>query len=77
MLVAVLFSIAALCSLMSSVLMAERGNKSTGLMMFQLFTMGLLILCSILNWVVYFKKYVAFEVKNQSGEEADKEQEDI
>jgi len=65
MLVAVLFTISAVCSLMSFVLMATGGKRSAGLVIFQLFTAGLLIFCAIANWVVYFKKYVDFKIVNQ------------
>ena len=72
MLVAALFTIAAVCSLMSFVLMATGGKRSEGLVIFQLFTAGLLAFCAIANWVKYFKKYVDFKVENQLKE---KEQE--
>ncbi len=72
MLVAVLFTIAAVCSLMTFVLMAAGGKRSEGLVIFQLFTAGLMAFCAIANWVVYFKKYVDFKIGNQLKE---KEQE--
>lgn len=65
MVVAVLFTIAAVCSLMSFVLMATGGKRSEGLVIFQLFTAGLLVFCAIANWVKYFKKYVDFKIENQ------------
>lgn len=64
MLIAVLFTIAAVCSLMSFVLKAV-GGGSGGLLIFMLFTAGLLVFCAIANWVVYFKKYVNFKIENK------------
>jgi hypothetical protein len=64
MLAAVLFTIAAVCSLLSFVLKAV-GGGSGGLLIFMLFTTGLLVFCAIANWVVYFKKYVDFKIENQ------------
>ena len=64
MLVAVLFTIAAVCGLMSFVLKAA-GGRSGGLLIFMLFTAGLMAFCAIVNWVVYFKKYVDFKIENQ------------
>ena len=69
MLTAVLFTIAAVCSLMSFVLMATGGKESGGLVIFQLFTAGLMAFAAIANWVVYFKKYVNFKVENQLREQ--------
>jgi len=64
MLVAVLFTIAAVCSMISFVLKAA-GGRSEGLVILMLITAGLLVFCAIANWVVYFKKYVDFKVENQ------------
>jgi len=68
-LVAVLFTIATVCSLMTFLLMATGGATSGGLVIFQLFTTGLLTFCAIANWVAYFKRYVNFEVKKRLKEE--------
>jgi len=68
MLAAVLLTIAAVCSLMSFVLMATGGKRSGGLVIFQLFTAGLMTFAAIANWVVYFKKYVDFKIENQLKE---------
>ena len=64
MLVAVLFTIAAVFSLMSFVLKAA-GGRSGGLLILMLITAGLLVFCAIANWVKYFKKYVDFKIENQ------------
>lgn len=63
MLVAVLFTIAAVCSMISFVLKAA-GGRGGGLVILMLITAGLLVFCAIANWVVYFKKYVDFKVEN-------------
>ena len=68
MLAAVLLTIAAVCSLLSFVLMATGGKRSGGLVIFQLFTAGLMTFAAIANWVVYFKKYVDFKIENQLKE---------
>jgi cation transporter-like permease len=67
MLVAVLFTISAVFSLMSFVLKAAGGGGG-GLVIFMLFTAGLLVFCAIANWVVYFKKYVNFKIEKQIKE---------
>jgi len=72
MLVAVLFTIATVCSLMSFLLMATGGTTSGGLVIFQLFTAGLLTFCAIANWVSYFKKYVNFEAEKRLKEKEQK-----
>jgi len=64
MVVAVLFTIAAVCSMISFVLKAA-GGSSGGLLIFMLFTAGLLVFCAIANWVVYFRKYVDFKIENK------------
>lgn len=64
MLVAVLFTIAAVCSMMSFVLKAVGGSSGV-LVILMLITAGLMVFCAIANWVKYFKKYVDFKVENQ------------
>jgi hypothetical protein len=46
------------------------GRYTTGLLLFQALTMGLLIISSIINWRVYCKKFVDFEVQNRLSKEA-------
>jgi hypothetical protein len=67
MLVAVLFTISAVFSLMSFVLKAAGGGGG-GLVIFMLFTTGLLVFCAVANWVVYFRKYVDYKIENQLKE---------
>ena len=67
MLAAALLTIAAVFSLMSFGLKAA-GGRSGGLLIFMLFTAGLMAFAAIANWVVYFKKYVDFKIENQLRE---------
>jgi hypothetical protein len=68
MLAAVLFTIAAVFSLMSFVLKAA-GGRSGGLVILMLITAGLMAFGAIANWIVYFKKYVNFKIENQLREQ--------
>jgi hypothetical protein len=62
MFTAVIFTVAAVCSLMTSLLMLLRGSRSGGLTAFVLLTSSLLVVSAIGNWVVYFRKWVDFEI---------------
>ena len=64
---AILFTIAAPCSLIVFILMITSG-RNLGLVLFQLFTAGLLIFCAATNWVAYFKKYVDYKIENKLNE---------
>jgi len=68
MFVAVVFTISAVFSLMSFVLKAVGGGGG-GLVIFMLFTAGLLVFCAIANWVVYFRKYVDYKIENKLKEQ--------
>ena len=68
MLVAVLFTISAVCSTITFVLKATHGS-SGGLLIFTLFTAVLMTIAAIAYWVVYFKKYVDFKIENQLKEQ--------
>jgi hypothetical protein len=70
MLIAVLFTISTVCGMMTFLLMATGGKTGEALIIFQLFTVGLLLFCAIANWVVYFKRYVKFEVENRLRKES-------
>jgi hypothetical protein len=70
MVVAVLFTISAICGMMTFLLMATGGKTGDALIIFQLITVGLLLFCAIANWVVYVKRYVKFEVENQLRKES-------
>ena len=69
--VSILITVAAVFSLITSLLMVAKGNYGTWLLTFQLFTTLLLAIAAIVNWYQYSKQYVEFEVekrlKEQSG----------
>ncbi|MHC4423634.1 MAG: hypothetical protein ACYS0C_09435 [Planctomycetota bacterium] len=67
----VLLTAAIVCCLISLLLMIITGKYTTGLLLFQALTMGLLIISSIINWRVYCKKFVDFEVQNRLKKEAE------
>jgi hypothetical protein len=61
---AIVFTVAAVCSLTTSVLLLARGRTGGGLMALQLLTSMLLAVAAIANWVVYFRKWVDFEIRS-------------
>ncbi len=69
--VSILITVAAVFSLITSLLMVAKGNYGTWLLTLQLFTTLLLAIAAIVNWYQYSKQYVEFEVekrlKEQSG----------
>jgi hydrogenase-4 membrane subunit HyfE len=69
--VSILITVAAVFSLITSLLMVAKENYSSGLLTLQLFTTLLLAIAAIVNWYQYSKQYVEFEVekrlKEQSG----------
>jgi len=65
MFMAVLFTVAAVCSLMTCLLLLTRKGTSGGLLVFQLFTAALLVMAAIGNWVIYFRKWVDFEIERR------------
>ena len=72
MFVAILFTVAAVCSLMTSLLLI-RGNTSGGLIAFGLLTSALLVVSAIGNWVVYFRRWVDFEIERRRESTTTKE----
>jgi hypothetical protein len=64
MLVAILFTAVAVCSLMASLLLT-RGNTSGGLIALGLLISALLVVSAIGNWVVYFRRWVDFEIERR------------
>ncbi len=62
---AILFTVAAVCSLMTCLLQLTHGNRSGGLIAFGLLTSALLVVSAIGNWVVYFRKWVDFEIERR------------
>ncbi len=65
MFAAVIFTVAAVSSLMTSLLMLVRGSRNGGLMAFMLLTSALLVVSAIGNWVTYFRKWVDFEIERR------------
>jgi protein-S-isoprenylcysteine O-methyltransferase Ste14 len=64
MFVAVIFTVASVCSLMTSLLLT-RGNRSGGLIAFGLLTSALLVVSAIGNWVTYFRRWVDVEIERR------------
>ncbi|MCU0914125.1 MAG: hypothetical protein MUC88_06135 [Planctomycetes bacterium] len=62
---AILFTVAAVCSLMTSLLLVTGGKAGGGLIAFQLFTSALLVVAAIGNWVVYFRRWVDVEIERR------------
>jgi len=69
---AIVFTVAAVCSLMTSLLLI-RGNTSGGLIAFGLLTSALLVVSAIGNWVVYFRRWVDFEIERRRESTTTKE----
>jgi protein-S-isoprenylcysteine O-methyltransferase Ste14 len=64
-LTAILFTVAAVCSLMTCLLLLTRDNRSGGLIAFGLLTSALLVVSAIGNWVTYFRRWVDFEIERR------------
>ncbi len=64
MLVAIVLTVVAVCSLMVSLLLT-RGNMSGGLIALGLLASALLVVVAIGNWVVYFRRWVDFEIERR------------
>jgi len=69
---AIVLTVAAVCSLMTSLLLI-RGNTSGGLIAFGLLTSALLVVSAIGNWVVYFRRWVDFEIERRRESTTTKE----
>ncbi len=72
MLVAIILTVAAVCSLVTSLLLT-RGNTSGGLVALGLLTSALLVVAAIGNWVVYFRRWVDFEIERRRESTTTKE----
>ncbi len=59
---AVIFTGAAVCGLTTTLLMLLRGSRSGGLLALVLVTSALLVVSAIGTWVVYFRRWVDFEI---------------
>jgi protein-S-isoprenylcysteine O-methyltransferase Ste14 len=64
MFIAVIFTVAAVCSLMTSLLLT-RAARSGGLIAFGLLTSALLVVSAIGNWVTYFRRWVDVEIERR------------
>ena|GEM_PF-5413959 len=68
--VAMLFTIAAVCTLITLFLMVFWGRETRGLVAFHAFTAGLLVATAIGNWCIYHKRRE--EEKKQEAEQEQK-----
>jgi len=66
---AVLFTVSAVCSILTLILMIIGKQTSTGFMAFQAFTALLLVIGSAGNWYQYTQRYIAYEVQKKLDEE--------
>ena len=73
MFMAIVFTVAAVCSLMTCLLLLTRGNRNAGLIAFGLLTSALLVVSAIGNWVTYFRKWVDFEIERRRESTTTKE----
>ena len=64
-LVAVLFTISAVCSLISLFLLVVGQRAGVGRVLFQLLTVTLLLIAAIANWHLYVQRYVKYEVERR------------
>ena len=68
-LVVIASTIAAVCFLLSFILMIINGKRSTGLIVFSGFTALLLIVAAVGNWLKYIQRCVEYEVQKKLDEE--------
>jgi uncharacterized membrane protein YqjE len=66
---AILFTVSAVCSLITLILMIIGGKTGTGLMAFQSLTALLLVIGAAGNWYQYTRRYIDYEVQRKLGEE--------
>ncbi len=66
---AILFTVSAVCSLVTLILMIIGSRTSTGLMVFQALTALLLVIGSAGNWYQYTQRYIKYEVQKKLDEE--------
>jgi uncharacterized membrane protein YqjE len=65
---AILFTVSAVCSLVTLILMIISGRTSTSLMVFQALTVLLLVIGSAGNWYQYTQRYIKYEVQKKLNE---------
>ncbi|MHC4241985.1 MAG: hypothetical protein ACYSU4_06245 [Planctomycetota bacterium] len=66
---AILFTVSAVCSLVTLILMIVGQKTSTGLMVFQALTALLLVIGASGNWYQYTQRYIKYEVQKKLSEE--------
>ena len=66
---AILFTVSAICSLVTLILMIIGGRTSTGLMVFQALTALLLVIGAAGQWYQYTQRYIKYEVQKKLDEE--------
>ena len=66
---AILFTVSAVCSLLTLIIMIIGKSTSTGLMIFQGLTALLLVIGAAGNWYQYTQKYITYEVQKKLDEE--------
>jgi hypothetical protein len=66
---AILFTVSAVCSLVTLILMIIGQKTSTGFMLFQAVTCLLLVIGATGNWYQYTQRYISYEVQKKLGEE--------
>ena len=66
---AILFTLSAVCSLVTLILMIICRNTSTGLMVFQAMTALLLVIGAAGSWYQYTQRYIKYEVQKKLEEE--------
>jgi uncharacterized membrane protein YqjE len=66
---AILFTVSAVCSLLTLIIMIIGKSTSTGLMIFQGLTAVLLVIGAAGNWYQYTQKYITYEVQKKLDEE--------
>jgi positive regulator of sigma E activity len=66
---AILFTVSALCSLITLLLMIVGGYTSTALILFQTLTVVLLVIGAVCKWYQYARTYVKFEVERRLSQE--------
>ena len=66
---AILFTVAAVCSLLTLILMIIGRNTSAGLMVFQALTALLLVIGASGSWYQYTQRYIRYEVQKKLDEE--------
>jgi hypothetical protein len=65
----ILFTVSAVCSLVTLILMIIGGKTSTGLMVFQALTALLLVIGASGQWFQYTQRYIKYEVQKKLNEE--------